>query len=92
MNADTEKFKPAWRIVMDSSMLVSMAGVIFWCGNLSQQIADLNRTALTIDEDKGRIEKIQARQDMVITTIAQIDHRLERIEENQQAILREVRR
>lgn len=88
----SEKVKASWRVAFDSTVLVSVAGVVFWCGALSQQISDLNRAVVADGEMSLRLARVESRQDMVINSLQRFDSRLDHIEENQQAILRELKR
>lgn len=76
--------------MLDSSVLVAIMGIVFWCGQLTQQIFDLDKQANMSAIIASRVDRVEARQDMVLTTISQIDHRLERIEENQQKIMEQL--
>ena len=87
-----EKVKASWRVAVDSTMLVSLAGVIFWCGALSQQVNDLNRAALADGELSIRLSRVEARQEMVISSLNRFDGRLDHIEDNQRQIIKELKR
>lgn len=79
-----------WRFALDSSMLIALSGLIFWCGQMSQQMTDFKRVSTLADELMERTAKMEARQELFVEDFNQIDHRLERIEDTQKRILTEV--